>query len=269
MVFLLLVAALRAATPVDVLVQGAEALEVKEIFAALGSNAETVRLGPYVFQLGRIGPHRVAVTCTGQALINCTASTVLALEEFHPRIIINQGTSGAQVPGLKVNDIIVGQRCLDYGNFVTGTRAAGEGSAPLTWQPVPQCLRDPATGQLVPYPEGFAGDPDLLARALRTTNPLGRVLAGVIGSAHEVNRELDRVRWSHETYGMDVEEMESGHVAALARAYGVRYIAFRVVSDAPYDGLEFDPSAARTTALFTLAFLENLPALPALSPNPR
>ena len=90
---------------------------------------------------------------------------------------------------------------------------------------------------------------------------MGRVIPGVIGSAHEVNLELDRVRWSHETFGMDVEEMESGHVAALAHAYGIRYIAFRVVSDAPYDGVHFHPTAARATGLFTVNFLKNLPPL--------
>jgi adenosylhomocysteine nucleosidase len=90
---------------------------------------------------------------------------------------------------------------------------------------------------------------------------MGRVFPGVIGSAHEVNLELDRVRWSHQVFGMDVEEMESGHVAAIAHAYGIRYIAFRVVSDAPYEGVPFYAQAARATGLFTVSFLQNLPSL--------
>ena len=112
------------------------------------------------------------------------------------------------------------------------------------------------------FRDGFAGDPAALAVALRTRNPQGRVFAGVIGSAHEVNLELDRVRWSAQTFGMDVEEMESGHAAAVAHAYGIRYIAFRVVSDAPYEGVPFYPLAARATAVFTVNFLQNLAALP-------
>jgi adenosylhomocysteine nucleosidase len=109
-----------------------------------------------------------------------------------------------------------------------------------------------------------------LAVALRTRNSMGRVFAGTIGSAHEVNLELDRVRWSSRTFGMDVEEMESGHVAAVAFAYGVRYLAFRVVSDAPYEGVPFYSMAARATGLFTLNFLENLPPFspPPSRPSP-
>ena len=256
-----LAVALHAAGPVDVLVQGAEKPEVKEIIDALES-PQKVAIGPFSFWLGRIGSQRVAVSLTGQALINCTTATLLAIEEFQPKLIVNQGTSGAQAPYLALHDIIIGRRTLDYGNFRSPARAAGEGSAPLAWIPVPQSLRDPATGQLTAFPQGFAGDQAALAVALRTRNSMGHVFAGVIGSAHEVNLELDRVHWSAQTFGMDVEEMESGHVAALAHAYGIRYIAFRVVSDAPYEGVPFYPQAARATALFTVNFLQNLPVLP-------
>jgi len=62
---------------------------------------------------------------------------------------------------------------------------------------------------------------------------------------------------------MDVEEMESGHVAAIAHVYGIRYGAFRVVSDAPMKASRSTPLAARATGLFTLNFLKNLPPLSA------
>ena len=244
--------------PVEVLVQGAEKLEVDDLVAAL-EQPEKFQYGPFSFWTGRIGGHRVAVQLTGQALINCTTSTLIGIEEFEPKLIVNQGTSGAQVPYLALHDIIVGRRTLDYGIFITPVRAKGQGSAPLAWVPQPQQLRDPATGRLVAFPDGFPGDPAALAVALRTRNPMGRVFPGVIGSAHEVNLELDRVQWSHRTFGLDVEEMESGHVAALAHAYGIRYVAFRVVSDAPYESVPFYAGAARATALFTISFLQNLP----------
>ena len=264
---LLLLAALTAAEPVDVLVQGAENKEVADILAAL-QGTKKIEIGPFSFWTGTIGSHRVAVSLTGQGLINCTTSTILGIEEFSPRLIVNQGTSGAQAPYLSLHDIIVGRRTLDYGNFTTAPRAAGTGSTPLAWTSVPQRLRLPATGELQAFPDGFAGDPAALAVALRTRNPMGRVFPGVIGSAHEVNLELDRVQWSARTFDMDVEEMESGHVAAIAHAYGIRFIAFRVVSDAPYEGVPFYPTAARATALYTVNFLENLPPLAAPPAHP-
>jgi adenosylhomocysteine nucleosidase len=260
LIALLFVPVLPAAEPVDILVQGAENKEVAEILAAL-QGAKKIEIGPFSFWTGTIGSHSIAVSLTGQGLINCTTSTILGIEEFSPKLIVNQGTSGAQAPYLTLHDIIVGRRALDYGNFTSAPRAAGAGSDPLTWTPVPQRLRLPANGELQAFPDGFAGDPAALAVALRTRNPMGRVFPGVIGSAHEVNLELDRVQWSARTFGMDVEEMESGHVAAIAHAYGIRYIAFRVVSDAPYEGVPFYPMAARATALFTVNFLENLPPL--------
>lgn len=250
-----------AAEPVDILVQGAEKLEVEELIAKLGPAATKTTIGPFSFWVGQIGPHRVAVSLTGQAVINCTAGTIVAIDEFHPKLIVYQGTSGAQVPYLSLHDIIVGRKTVDYGRYETPPRSAGQGSAPLLWKPQPQRLRDLASDKLVEFPDGFAGDSAAIAVALRTRNPMGRVFPGVIGSAHEVNLELDRVRWSHDTFGLDVEEMESAHVAAIAHACGIRYVSFRVVSDAPYEGVPFYPLAARATALFTINFLENLSRL--------
>src|SRR4029077_20090825 len=127
---------------------GAEKPEVAEILTAL-TDSHKIEIGPFSFWTGRIGPPRVAVSLTGQGLLNGTTSTVLGIEEFHPRLIVNQGTSGAQAPYLALHDIVVGARTLDYGNFVTPVRPAGEGSRPLAWSPVPQRLRDATTGQLV------------------------------------------------------------------------------------------------------------------------
>ncbi len=248
-----------AGPQVDILVQGAEKLEIGVIREAM-RNPVKHELGEFSFWVGEIGPHRVALSLTGQGLLNCTVATILGLEEFRPKLIVNQGTSGAQAPYLTLHDIIVGERALDYGNFRTPRRGPGEGSHPLTWQPLPQGLRQ-ADGVWRTFPQGFAGDPVSIQVAMRTRNPMGRLFTGVIGSAHEVNLELDRVKWSRDQFGMDVEEMESGHVAALAHAYGVRCIAFRVVSDAPYEGVPFFALAARATAVYTVNFLHNLPAL--------
>src|SRR4051812_3747424 len=137
--WLLLIAIARAAEPVEVLVQGAERLEVEEIVAALEHPVKS-SIGPFSFWTGQIGGHRVAVQLTGQALINCTTSTILAIEEFSPKLIVNQGTSGAQAPFLTLHDIIVGRRAVDYSAFITPVRATGQGSAALEWSPQPQRL---------------------------------------------------------------------------------------------------------------------------------
>jgi adenosylhomocysteine nucleosidase len=251
----------RAGPHVEVLIQGADPLEYTDILAAI-QGAQKIDDGPFSFWVGSLSGHAVALSFTGEALLNSVTATVLGIQDFTPDLVINQGTSGAQVPGLAVHDIVVGARAVDYGGFASAPRASGEGCSPISWTPLVQVLRDPKSGALVPYPQGFAGDPEALTLALKTPNSMGRVISGVIGSAQQINLELDRVAWTHKTFGMDVEEMESGPVAAIARAFGVRYIAFRVVSDAPYARIRFQESAAKATSLFTIAYLKNLPALP-------
>src|SRR5258708_6352162 len=248
---------LRAAEPVDILVQGADKLESTAVVEKL-EGAKKTEIGPFSFWIGHIGPHRVAVMLTGESVINCVTGTIIGIEEFSPKLIINQGTSGAQAPYLQLHDIIIGERVLDYGNAVMPYRTKGQASQPLDWKPIYQQMRLKG-GELTTLKDGFKGDTAAMEIAMRTRNPWGRVFKGVIGSAHEVNLELDRVKWSHDTFGMDVEEMESGHVAAVAAAFNVRYVAFRVVSDAPYEGITFIAQAARGTAQFTVNFLHNLP----------
>jgi len=93
---------------------------------------------------------------------------------------------------------------------------------------------------------------------------LGVTFEGMISPATPLDAGSNR---SNRIFGLDVEEMESGYVAAIAHACGIRFVAFRVVSDAPYEGVPFNPQAARASALFTLNFLLNLPALaPASAP---
>ena len=60
---------------------------------------------------------------------------------------------------------------------------------------------------------------------------------------------------------MGVEVMECGRVAVIARAFGIRHIAFRVVDDAPYETCVVQPQTARVTGLFTVSFLPNLAPL--------
>ncbi|MGC4075149.1 MAG: hypothetical protein QM760_22140, partial [Nibricoccus sp.] len=189
----------RAGERVDILVQGAEKLEIGMIREAL-TDSRKVEVGPFSFWLGKVGPHKVAVSLTGQGLINCTTSTVLGIEEFSPKLIVNQGTSGAQAPYLGLHDIIVGRRALDYGNFVTPVKKAGDGSDALSWTPLAQKIRKGKGGELSAFPKGFAGDAACIEVAMRTRNPMGNLYAGVIGSAHEINLELDRVKWSRDTF---------------------------------------------------------------------
>lgn len=73
--------------------------------------------------------------------INAVAATVLAIMHFRPRLLINQGTAGANDPDLKVFDIIAGESTVDYGAFRSEPAKPGEGIQLSRWSPMAHRLR--------------------------------------------------------------------------------------------------------------------------------
>jgi len=96
--------------------------------------------------------------------------------------------------------------------------------------------------------------------ALATPNPRGRVVAGVIGSAFEFNREIDRLAWIRKTYGAASEDMESAFAAGVAAGFGTRFLAIRIISDNEYHAPEFQRVAGEYCAAFVLDVVRRLPA---------
>lgn len=243
--------------PVDIVVQGAVDTELQPLLAAL-RDAEVVQIAAWTFWRGTLGGRRVVVSRTEVGPINAAAATTLAIEHFRPRVIINQGTAGAAIPDLDLFDIVVGEATVDYSAFRTPHVDAGGGVDAARWEPMPHRLRL-GGGERVAF-RTFPGDPDLLQQALATPYGRGRVRQGVIGSAFQFNREVDRLVWINRTYGAISEDMESAFAAGVAVGYGTRFLAIRIISDSDFRHTEFHREAGEYCAAFVVDLLARLPA---------
>ena len=58
-------------------------------------------------------------------------------------------------------------------------------------------------------------------------------MTGVLGSAHQINRETDRIAWLHREWGTSCEDGESAHVAGCALLLGVPAFGVRVIDGQP------------------------------------
>jgi adenosylhomocysteine nucleosidase len=188
--------------------------------------------------------------------MNASVATTLAIEHFHPRLFINQGTAGALEPSLRVFDIVAGEATVDYGAFRSTHADAGAGIDQSRWAPMSHWLR-PDGKERVEFKK-FPGDPDALETTLGTPNPRGRVVKGVIGSAHEFNREIDRLVWANRTYGAVSEDMESAFAGGTASGFGVRFIAVRIISDSEFHSPEFQRIAGEYCAAFVVDVVKRL-----------
>lgn len=244
---------LRAQAPVDVLVQGAMDSELQPLLAAL-EDKRLLHHHAWTFWTGRIGAQRVAISRTEVGPVNAAISTTLGIQLFQPKVIISQGTAGGTHPGVALHDILIGERTTDFGAIRTLHADAGQGTQPARWTPMTQPLRlDPhVTPQRIP---SFAGDPALIASFLALKNPRGRVRKANIGSAHQFNKELDRLAWNRQTFGIDSEDMESAFSAAAAHAFGVPFVAIRIISNNEHTHPQFEEVAGQYCAEFVLAWL--------------
>jgi adenosylhomocysteine nucleosidase len=241
--------------PVDIVVQGALDSELQPLLAALEDKRE-LQVAAWTFWRGRITGRSVVISRTEVGPINAVAATVLAITHFRPRLIINQGTAGANDPDLKVFDIIAGESTVDYGAFDSEPAKAGEGVQLSRWSPMLHRLRLEGK-KLVPF-QSFPGDEEILKMTLATKYTRGRVLKGVIGSAFEFNREIDRLLWVRKVFGATSEDMESAFAAGAAVGFKTRFLAIRIISDSEFYAPPTQRSAGEYCAAFVLDMIKQM-----------
>lgn len=248
-----------AASPRPVVVQGAMDLEMQNLVAALEDPVE-ITYGGWTYWQGKIDGLPVVVSRTEVGMTNAAAATLLAIEKFHPRAIINQGTAGGHDPALHRFDIVLGQKAINFGKFKSSHRDYGQGIAPESW--VPEDVKLRLDGKEVSF-NGFPGDPELLkiAQSVASTYQHGRIVAGVIGTADEWNRELDRIKWVHEKFGTSVEEMETASAAQVARAYNIPFLGIRILSNSEPQNEGWDPKAGSYCQEYVLQVIKAMAAI--------
>lgn len=241
-----------------IVVQGAMGSEVEALVAALERPTET-RMQGWSFWEGTIEGQPVVVSKTLKGTANAAAATALALERYHPRAIINQGTSGGHDPGLRVGDIVVGAAVVNIGAFKTGARPRGAGSDFSQWMPMDLLRSDGSAGQ---DPDAwvmhrFAGDSALLtaARTAGLQHATGRVVEGVIASSDIWNSELDRIQHLHAAFGTSVEEMETAAAAQIADLGHTPFLGVRILSNNITNGGAYDGGTATRCQQFVLELL--------------
>ncbi|HTY36651.1 MAG TPA: 5'-methylthioadenosine/S-adenosylhomocysteine nucleosidase [Bacteroidota bacterium] len=225
-------------------VQGAMRSETEELAARL-ENVRIDTVAGWIFWRGTIDGSPVIVSRTLRGVVNAAAATTIAIEHYHPAVIINQGTAGGHEPGIHLYDIVLGTSAISLGAFRTPFRAAGTGSNALDWTPLNMMTPEgtasaDSSGRRI---SRFQGDSLLLAvaRIAARDYKRGRVVDGVIGSSDMWVDELDLIAKYHTRYGSSVEDMETAAAAQVAAHYHVPFVGMRIVSDNTTNGDKYDP----------------------------
>lgn len=256
---LLFAAVAHAQAPIAI--QGAVDTELGPLIEAVGS-PEPHDIHGFRFWEGKIAGVRVVVSRTEVGMVHGAMATMILMQEYAPKVIINQGTAGGVNPELVTGDIVLSRASVPFGGFRTERRGGGEGSHLEEWSVLPRLLRE--GGERVRY-ESFAADAELLERAKNISYSGGKLFEGVVGSADQWNREVDKLLWAHEVFGIDSEDMESAAVHQVAHIYGVPFLAVRIISNSEHHDPEFRPEVGTACAQFVVALVEALAQSPVAS----
>jgi adenosylhomocysteine nucleosidase len=224
LISLFFAAGLRAA-PVEVLLAATEA-ELQPLLAQL-ADARTEKQAAWQFWLGTLDGKAVVLTRTEGDPLNAVAATTLAIRRYAPKLVVTFGAARAHDPAIHPGDVAVSGSFAAFDGMISPHRDLGAGSTPLAWLKLAHPMM--TAGEKETRLESFPSDRSALALAQKLTGARGRLVTGVLGSAHQVNREVDRVAWLHAKWGTSCEDAESAHIAGCAFLFGVPVIGLRVI----------------------------------------
>lgn len=225
----------RAASAVEILVVGDDAT-LQPIRSRL-SDVHTEAFAAWTIWIGLLDGHAIALTRSEGDPLNAVAATTLAVRHHPPGLILTCGTARAHDPALRAGDVVVSEQFAAFDGVVSPHADFGAGSHPLAWERLPHALITP--GEKENYVLTFPADPAAAQLALTLQAKSGRVVSGVLGSAHQINREADRIAFLRAQWHTSTEDPESAHIAGCAALLGVPVVGVRVVDGSPADAAEF------------------------------
>lgn len=228
-----------------ILISAAVDTELSYLLEKLDNKIEKT-LNGYSFWEGNIKLYPVVIYKTDVGTINATISTLIAIKEYNPLFIVNEGTAGAHQRDVVPKDIIIGSEIISIDSYKTINKQEGEGSNSLEWE-------QPGFG----FEKTISCDNELLDFAVNNKfYDEGKVYIGRIGSGNVFNKEVDRILKLNKTLDTLCEEMEGIGVYKTCDKLEIPKISFRVISNNEILGLSYDVSYGLYGQKFTYEFVK-------------
>jgi len=234
-----------------ILVVVAMEIEVRVLLEKLVDYTINNKMG-FTFYEGKIDNREIVILLSGVGVINVSSGLMVAMMEYNPSVIVNYGIGGAMSKDIHTKDIIVGTSVCNINSYRTLELKEGEGSKPNTWE-----LLTFLSGQPDRYME-YSSDNKLLDIIKKIDYNNGNVCYGKIGSGDVWNREVDRILYLNNEYGIVVEDMESIAVYSIASKYDIPVISIKIISDNSLIGEEYNREVGIYLQSFIYTYLNKI-----------
>jgi len=196
------------------------------------------------FYLGTIGKEKCVVTLSRVGKVNAARSTQLLIDYYIPDYIINCGVAGGLGENIKIGDIVIGEKLVQYDMDITAYgREKGE------------------------LPDGLGkyiySNKILVDRAKKVLDGIEKVdgVIGTIASGDKFVTNVEESEQIHKEFEADCCEMEGGSIAQVCFIDAIPFIVIRSISDCPNDNnkVDFDTflkNSSEIVANFIESFLK-------------
>ena len=99
-----------------ILIQVAMEVECQKILESI-SNIEEHNLNNYKVYTGLFNSYEIVILLSKVGLINTSSSLTMAIDKYHPKLVINIGISGSTSPNIHIKDIVVGTTILNINSY--------------------------------------------------------------------------------------------------------------------------------------------------------
>lgn len=235
-----------------ILVQGAMDVEINYLKETI-INLQEIELFGYKFYKGLYNNYPIIISKTNIGLIQAAVATFIAITNFNPVAVINQGTAGANSKDIHNHDIVIGDECININSYITSHKEETQGSNPLEWE-------------LLTFKEGkdefltIKSDERLcdIATKCSKQHVNGKIAVGRIGSGDMWDNEIDRIKWFNEKYNILCEDMESISSYTVCNKFNIPVIGIRVISDNELTKEQYERTSAIEAQKYTLEICKKL-----------
>lgn len=218
-----------------ILIQGAMKVETSFLINNI-KNPEKFVINGYEYYKGLLNNVSVVISITKVGTVNAAVSTILAIQNFNPLLVINQGVAGGYRNDIHKGDIVLGKSVYNMNSYRTEKCKENEGIHPEKWK-----FFDWNNENKVEK-ESISANLALLNKIKDTikSNFEGTIHIGNILSGDAWNNEIDRIKWLVNYFDAIAEDMESYAVYKVCNdnkipVLGIRMISNNITNEESYD----------------------------------
>ncbi len=191
---------------------GAMDSEIEEISKKL-SNYSEIKNSNFKIVKGKLNKNNIILAKSGVGKVNSAITTQFIIDKFHPKYIINTGLAGALDEKLKIGDIIIADKMVQYDFDLTAfNRAKGYMSTGI----------DPNK------PTIYNSDKNLIEKF---KNKEDKIYIGTIATGDTFVSKINQKKEIRQEFNALAADMESASIAQTAMKNNVPVVVIRMISD--------------------------------------